>query len=140
MNENGTVDLRDYTVLAGMWLDQIQWPPPMQSVWAYQFKNDANCYDPIPPIPPIARDLHLEFSGVIFLVDTGPFTSFRGNGTNKITLYDGSVPDNGSIIIRVSSTGPPRTLIAWWWTDELGRRISKKMGVCVGQLGCREMN
>jgi hypothetical protein len=137
VNENGTIDLRDYAVLAGTWLEELLWPPPMQSVWAYQFKNDANCYDPGPPIP-IARDLHLEFADVIYLVDTGPFISYTGNETKKITLYDGSVPAKGSIIIRVSSTGAPRTLIKWWWTDELGKRIGKEMpGV---GLSCKLMN
>ena len=46
MNENGTVDIKDYAVLAGMWLDQILWPPPVTNVWGYEFKNDftdANC-------------------------------------------------------------------------------------------------
>jgi hypothetical protein len=26
MNENGTIDLRDYAVLASMWLEELLWP------------------------------------------------------------------------------------------------------------------
>jgi hypothetical protein len=99
----------------------------MMNVWGYEFKNDANCYDP-GKAPKEARDLHLEFDGPVNLVDTGPFTTFTGNGTSKITLSGGTVPANGSVKIRVgnNSTTIP-TLKKWWWTDALGQRIGKEM-------------
>jgi len=124
---DGVIDFRDYAVLAGMWLEELLWPPPMMNVWGYEFKNDANCYDP-GKAPKEARDLHLEFDGPVNLVDTGPFTTFTGNGSSKITLSGGTVPANGSTKIRVgnNSTTIP-TLKKWWWTDALGQRIGKEM-------------
>jgi hypothetical protein len=137
MYDDSVIDFRDYAVLAGMWLEELLWPPPMMNVWGYEFKNDANCYNVGDP-PKEARDLHLQFADVIYLVDTGPFTTFAGNGTSKITLSGGSVPANGSIKIRVGSTGAPRTLVKWWWTDALGQRIGKEMpGV---GLSCKQIN
>jgi hypothetical protein len=110
-----------------MWLEELLWPPPMMNVWGYEFKNDANCYNVGDP-PKEARDLHLQFADVIYLVDTGPFTTFAGNETSKITLSGGTVPANGSVKIRVgnNSTTIP-TLNKWWWTDEQGNRIGKEM-------------
>jgi hypothetical protein len=130
------VDLRDYAILADTWLEDLFWPPPVTNVWAYEFKNDANCYDPGPPIE--ARDLHLEFDGAVYLVDTGPFTSFTGNGTSTITLSAGIVPANGRTIIRVGSTGGEKTLNKWYWTDATGQRISKEMAG-VGP-SCKKIN
>jgi hypothetical protein len=135
MDESGTVDYADLQILTDMWLDEILWPPPVTNIWAYEFKNDANCYDPGPPID--ANDLHLEFNGAVYLIDTGPFTSFTGNGTNKITLSAGVVPANDRTIIRVGSTGTERTLGDWWWTANRAR-ISKEM-VGVG-LSCKKTN
>jgi hypothetical protein len=135
-NEDGTIDFRDYAFLADTWLEDLFWPPPVTNVWAYEFKNDANCYDPGPPTE--ARDLHLEFNGAVYLVDTGPFTTFAGNGTNIITLAGGAVPANGRTIIRVGCTGTERTLSKWWWTNALGQRIGKEMpGV---GLSCKQIN
>jgi hypothetical protein len=127
MYDDSVVDFRDYAVLAGMWLEELLWPPPMMNVWGYEFKNDANCYNVGDP-PKEARDLHLQFADVIYLVDTGPFTTFAGNETSKITLSGGTVPANGSVKIRVgnNSTTIP-TLNKWWWTDEQGNRIGKEM-------------
>jgi hypothetical protein len=139
MYEDGAIDLRDYAVLADTWLEEpLLWPPQLklQSIWAYELKNDANCYDPGPPI--VARDLHLEFNGAVYLIDTGPFTSFTGNKTNKITLSAGVVPANGRTIIRFGSTGNERTLNKWWWTDALHQRISKEMAG-VGP-SCKKIN
>jgi len=125
--EDSVIDFRDYAVLADEWLSVLLWPPPLMNVWGYEFKNDANCYNPGVP-PKEARDLHLEFDGPVNLVDTGPFTTFTGNGTNKITLSGGTVPANGSVKIRVgnNSTTIP-TLKKWWWTDELGKKIGNEM-------------
>jgi hypothetical protein len=139
MYEDGTIDLRDYAVLADMWLEEpLLWPPQLklQSIWAYELKNDANCYDPGPPKD--ARDLHLEFDGALYLIDTGPFTSFTGNKTNKITLSAGVVPANGRTVIRVGSTGSERTLNKWWWTDINHQRVSKEMAG-VGP-SCKKIN
>jgi len=130
------VDLRDYAILADTWLEDLFWPPPVTNVWAYELKNDANCYDPGPPTE--ARDLHLEFDGAVYLIDTGPFTSFTGNGTGKITLSAGIVPANGRTIIRVGSTGGEKTLTKWYWTDATGQRISKEMAG-VGP-SCKKIN
>jgi len=135
MNENGTIDLRDYAVLASMWLEEILWPPSVTNVWAYELKNDANCYDPGPPRD--ANDLHLEFNGEVYLIDTGPFTSLTGNGTSKITLSAGAVPANGRTIIRFGSTGGEKTLNKWWWTASRVR-ISKEMAG-VGP-SCKKIN
>jgi regulation of enolase protein 1 (concanavalin A-like superfamily) len=136
MYEDGAIDLRDYSVLADMWLEDLLWPPPVTVAWGYEFKNDANCYDPGPPKE--ARDLHLEFNGAVYLIDTGPFTSFAGNGTGKITLSAGIVPANDRTIIRVGSTGGEKTLTKWYWTDAAGQRIGKEMAG-VGP-SCKKIN
>jgi hypothetical protein len=130
------VDLRDYAVLADTWLEDLFWPPPVTNIWAYEFKNDANCYDPGPPTE--ARDLHLEFNGAVYLIDTGPFTSSMGNGSSTITLFAGVVPANGRTIIRVGSTGAEKTLTKWYWTDATRQRISKEMAG-VGP-SCKKIN
>jgi hypothetical protein len=135
MNENGTIDIRDYAVLASMWLEELLWPPSVTNVWAYELKNDANCYDPGPHRD--ANDLHLEFNGAVYLIDTGPFTSFTGNGTSKITLSAGAVPANGRTIIRIGSAGGEKTLNKWWWTASRVR-ISKEMAG-VGP-SCKKIN
>jgi hypothetical protein len=135
-NEDGTIDFRDYAFLADTWLEALLWPPPVTNIWAYEFKNDANCYDPGPPTE--ARDLHLEFDGAVYLIDTGPFTSFAGNKTSKITLSAGAVPANGRTIIRIGSAGGEKTLNKWWWTNELGQRIGKEM-IGVGP-SCKKIN
>jgi hypothetical protein len=123
----GNIDIRDFDVLASMWLEELLWPPPMMNIWGYEFKNDANCYDVGKP-PKEARDLHMEFDGPVNLVDTGPFTTFTGNGTHKITLSGGTVPANGSTKIRVGNNKQAMpTLLKWWWTDELGNRIGNVM-------------
>jgi hypothetical protein len=93
----------------------------------YEFKNDVNCYYDIVLLAD-GKDLHMEFDGPVWLVDTGPFTTFTGNGTKSITLSGGSVPANGSTTIRVGNKGNTMpTLKKWWWTDILGRRIGKEM-------------
>jgi hypothetical protein len=149
MDDSNMVDIKDYAILAGMWLDQLLWPPPVTKFWAYEFKNDANCYT---GAVRDANDLHLEFDGAVYLIDTGPFSTFnnanpavdigtfRGSGTNKITLASGnstpttSVRANRRAIIRVGSTDTEKILTKWWWTntqDPNGVRKSKEMaGVC----------
>jgi hypothetical protein len=142
MYEDGTIDLRDYAVLADSWLeDPLLWPPPMKSVWAYEFKNDANCYSG--PAIKRASDLYLEFDGPVFLVNTGAFGTFTGNGTNKIKLSNtvntgGSLAPNASTIIRVGSVGTEKTLTKWYWTDIARRRISNEMAG-VGP-SCKKIN
>jgi hypothetical protein len=144
MDDSNMVDIKDYAILAGMWLNEILWPPPVTKIWAYEFKNDANCYT-LPDVPKDANDLHLEFDGAVFLIDTGPFNTFnnadtpadigtfRGNGTKKITLASGnstpttSVPAYRRAIIRVGSTTGTENLIKWWWTDINRKRIGKEM-------------
>jgi hypothetical protein len=142
MYEDGTIDLRDYAVLADSWLeDPLLWPPPMKSVWAYEFKNDANCYSG--PAIKRASDIYLEFDGPVFLVNTGAFGTFTGNGTNKIKLSNtvntgGSLAPNASTIIRVGSVGTEKTLTKWYWTDIARRRISNEMAG-VGP-SCKKIN
>jgi hypothetical protein len=142
MYEDGVIDLRDYAVLADSWLeDQLLWPPPLKSVWAYEFKNDANCYGG--PAIRRASDIYLEFDGPVFLVNTGAFGTFTGNGTNRIKLSNtvnttGSVPANGSTIIRVGSVSTEKTLTKWYWTDITRRRISNEMAG-VGP-SCKKIN
>jgi hypothetical protein len=142
MDDSNMVDIKDYAILASMWLEQILWPPPVTKVWAYEFKNDANCYT---GTVTDANDLHLEFDGTVFLIDTGPFSTFnnadtpadigtfRGSGTNKITLASGastpttSVPAYRKAIIRVGCIGAEKTLTKWWWTGANRQRTSKEM-------------
>ena len=142
MYDDGVIDLRDYAVLADSWLeDPLLWPPPMKSVWAYEFKNDANCYSG--PAIRRASDLYLEFDGPVFLVNTGAFGTFTGNGTNRIKLSNtvntgGSLAPNGRTIIRVGSVSTEKTLTKWYWTDIARRRISNEMAG-VGP-SCKKIN
>jgi hypothetical protein len=142
MYEDGVIDLRDYAVLADSWLEEpLLWPPPLKSIWAYEFKNDANCYSG--PAIRRASDIYLEFDGPVFLVNTGAFGTFTGNGTNKIKLSNtvntgGSLAPNGSTIIRVGSVSTEKTLTKWYWTDITRRRISNEMAG-VGP-SCKKIN
>lgn len=76
------------------------------------------------PAPTPVNDLHIEFDRPVWVVSSGFFKDFRGEGSSKLDFGRGSVGAESGTLIRVTGDGKQPKCKSCFWTID-GRNVNR---------------